>query len=137
MVMQKRANYSFGKELKVEFNNSKRIELINTMIIELPVLRARIGASQADISERIGVSRQTYNAIENGKKKMSWTVFLALFAVFSSDERTLKMLDSIDIFKEGVAKELYKLANISIAREYGLGNMPYFLKLDSGKLISN
>ena len=95
MVMQKRANYSFGKELKVEFNNSKRIELINTMIIELPVLRARIG-----------VSRQTYNAIENGKKKMSWTVFLALFAVFSSDERTLKMLDSIDIFKEGVAKEL-------------------------------
>lgn len=69
MVMQKRANYSFGKELKVEFNNSKRIELINTMIIELPVLRARIGASQADISERIGVSRQTYNAIENGKKK--------------------------------------------------------------------
>ena len=81
----------------MEFNNSKRIELINTMIIELPVLRARIGASQADISERIGVSRQTYNAIENGKKKM---------AVFSSDERTLKMLDSIDIFKEGVAKEL-------------------------------
>ena len=106
MVMLKRANYSFGKELKVEFNNSKRIELINTMIIELPVLRARIGASQADISERIGVSRQTYNAIENSKKKMSWTVFLALFAVFSSDERTLKMLDSIEIFKEGVAKEL-------------------------------
>ena len=35
---------------------------------------------------------------------MSWTVFLALFAVFSSDERTLKMLDSIEIFKEGVAK---------------------------------
>ena len=90
----------------MEFNNSKRIELINTMIIELPVLRARIGASQADISERIGVSRQTYNAIENSKKKMSWTVFLALFGVFSSDERTLKMLDSIDIFKEGVAKEL-------------------------------
>ena len=105
-VSQTPTNYSFGKELKVEFNNSKRIELINTMIIELPVLRARIGASQADISERIGVSRQTYNAIENGKKKMSWTVFLALFAVFSSDERTLKMLDSIDIFKEGVAKEL-------------------------------
>ena len=38
--------------------------------------------------------------------------------------------------EEGHYKELYKLANISIAREYGLGNMPYFLKLDSGKLIS-
>ena len=80
--------------------------VINTMVTELPVLRARIGASQADISEKIGISRQTYNAIENGKKKLNWTVFLALFAVFSSDERTLKMLDSMEVFQEGVAKEL-------------------------------
>lgn len=90
----------------MEFNNSKRMELINTMVTELPVLRARIGASQADISEKIGISRQTYNAIENGKKKLNWTVFLALFEVFSSDERTLKMLDSMEVFQEGVAKEM-------------------------------
>lgn len=90
----------------MEFNNSKRMELINTMVTELPVLRARIGASQADISEKIGISRQTYNAIENGKKKLNWTVFLTLFAVFSSDERTLKMLDSMEVFQEGVAKEM-------------------------------
>ena len=90
----------------MEFNNSKRMELINTMVTELPVLRARIGASQADISEKIGISRQTDNAIENGKKKLNWTVFLALFAVFSSDERTLKMLDSMEVFQEGVAKEM-------------------------------
>lgn len=90
----------------MEFNNSKRMELINTMVTELPVLRARIGASQADISEKIGISRQTYNAIENGKKKLNWTVFLALFTVFSSDERTLKMLDSMEVFQEGVAKEM-------------------------------
>lgn len=90
----------------MEFNNSKRMELINTMVTELPVLRARIGASQADISEKIGISRQTYNAIENGKKKLNWTVFLALFAVFNSDERTLKMLDSMEVFQEGVAKEM-------------------------------
>ena len=77
----------------MEFNNSKRMELINTMVTELPVLRARIGASQADISEKIGISRQTYNAIENGKKKLNWTVFLALFAVFSSDVRSLKWLE--------------------------------------------
>ena len=43
---------------------------------------------------------------ENGKKKLNWTVFLALFAVFSSDERTLKMLDSMEVFQEGVAKEM-------------------------------
>ena len=54
----------------MELLSSKRRELIDALIIELPVLRARIGASQADISERIGISRQTYNAIENGKKSM-------------------------------------------------------------------
>ena len=73
---------------------------------KIEVLTVKKGLTVSKLAERIGVSRQTYNAIENSKKKMSWTVFLALFAVFSSDERTLKMLDSIDIFKEGVAKEL-------------------------------
>ena len=89
----------------MELLSSKRRELIDALIIELPVLRARIGASQADISERIGISRQTYNAIENGKKSMSWTVFLELYAVFSNDERTLQMLNSIDIFRENSSKE--------------------------------
>ena len=89
----------------MELLSSKRRELIDALIIELPVLRARIGASQADISERIGISRQTYNAIENGKKSMRWTVFLALYAVFSNDERTLQMLNSIDIFRENSSKE--------------------------------
>ena len=65
------------------------------------------GYQQYEVADGIGISRQTYNAIENGKKKLNWTVFLALFAVFSSDERTLKMLDSMEVFQEGVAKEMW------------------------------
>lgn len=38
--------------------------------------------------------------------------------------------------EKGHYKELYKLKNMDIARRYGLGNMPYFLKLDTGKYIS-
>lgn len=38
--------------------------------------------------------------------------------------------------EEGHYHELYKLQNIEVARRYGLGNMPYFLKLDNGKIIS-
>ena len=34
----------------MELLSSKRRELIDALIFELPVLRARIGASQADIS---------------------------------------------------------------------------------------
>lgn len=42
---------------------------------------------------------------ENGKKKLNWTVFLALFAVFSSDERTLKMLDSMEVFQRALQRK--------------------------------
>ena len=36
----------------------------------------------------------------------------------------------------GHYEELYKLKNFEIARNYGLENMPYFLKLDDGQFIS-
>lgn len=38
--------------------------------------------------------------------------------------------------QKGYYKELYKLKTMDIARRYGLGNMPYFLKLNSGKYVS-
>lgn len=36
----------------------------------------------------------------------------------------------------GHYQELYKLKTMDVARKYGLGNMPYFLKLPNGKYIS-
>ena len=70
--------------------------LIAKLIYDLPVLRARLGISQAVIAREIGVSRQTYNIIENGKKEMSWTVFMALIAIFNSNEETRKMIEPLD-----------------------------------------
>lgn len=37
--------------------------LIDILTEELPVLRAKIGLSQKDLSEIIGISRQTYSSI--------------------------------------------------------------------------
>lgn len=44
-------------------------DLTQKLTHELPVLRARLGISQADISKKIGISRQTYNSIEIKKEK--------------------------------------------------------------------
>jgi putative transcriptional regulator len=48
----------------------------------LRVLRAEKGWSQADLAERLGVSRQAVNAIETGKHNPSLTLAFALADTF-------------------------------------------------------
>lgn len=79
-----------------------RKELIQKLTHELPVLRARLSASQADIAERIGISRQTYNSIETKKREMNWTTFVALVAVFQNNQETKRMLSAVDGFEREI-----------------------------------
>jgi len=53
------------------------------MTNRLRVLRAERGWSQADLAERLGVSRQTVNAIETGKYDPSLPLAFRLAAVFA------------------------------------------------------
>lgn len=63
-------------------------QIIEIMRDWLPVLRSSVNVIQADLCAAIGISRQTYSAIEIGKKEMSWTVFLALFMYFIANSRS-------------------------------------------------
>jgi putative transcriptional regulator len=55
----------------------------------LLVLRAERGWSQADLAQRVGVSRQTINAIENGRYDPSLPLAFVLGRVF---ERTIEAI---------------------------------------------
>lgn len=48
----------------------------------LRALRAELGWSQADLAKRLGVSRQTVNAIETGRYDPSLPLAFAIGAVF-------------------------------------------------------
>ena len=48
----------------------------------LRVLRAEKGWSQADLAEKLGVSRQAVNAVETGKHDPSLTLAFALAETF-------------------------------------------------------
>lgn len=78
------------------------------LVEELPTLRAKIGLSQSEVGEIIGVSRQTYSAIETKKKKMTWNLYLALILLFSINEKTEKMLEASGAFSE----ELQNILNV-------------------------
>ncbi len=76
-----------------------RNHLMEMLVYELPVLRARLGISQAELAKRVGISRQTYNNIETGKKKLNWLTFNALIEVFKTNDETSSMLERIDGFE--------------------------------------
>lgn len=83
--------------LLTEQEQAHKIELLTE---ELPIFRARLRVSQADIARGIGISRQTYSLIETRKQKMTWVTFMAFIAYFSSDPRTRKSLVELGLIQK-------------------------------------
>lgn len=81
----------------MKLTNKDKDILINKLIDNLPVLRAKLRVSQKEVSTIIGISRQTYSAIETRKRKMSWNTFLSLMFYFIVNEETAKMMDTMGI----------------------------------------
>ncbi len=90
-------------------NKDERTEVIQIMTGALPVLRASIGISQGEIADFIGVSRQTYCALEQGKRVMSWNTFLSLFLFFISNNDTNNLMKT----KKGFIAQVYKMMQYS------------------------
>lgn len=76
----------------------KKSELIEELKSVLPILRAAISISQGELAEYIGVSRQTYCALEQGKRDISWNTFLSLFLFFTTNEKTKALLNTREGF---------------------------------------
>lgn len=91
----------------IEIQEMDKKQMINTLTEELPVLRAKAGLSQDELSDIIGVSRQTYSSIETKKREMSWNVYLSLILVFENNEKTKDLLETLGAFPD----ELKNLLN--------------------------
>lgn len=65
---------------------------------QLPVLRARAGLSQGELSRMVGISRQTYSAAENGTRPLSWEACLALLCFFDCNRDTHAMLHDLGAY---------------------------------------
>jgi DNA-binding XRE family transcriptional regulator len=88
-------------------------KLIGLLTEELPVLRAKVGLSQEDLSNIIGISRQTYSTIETGKRKMSWSTFLSIILVFAFNEKTSTILEA----SGALSPELKEVLNVDRRKE--------------------
>lgn len=82
------------------WGNVNKEKLICILTEELPSLRAKIGVTQEELSNIIGISRPTYSAIETRKRKMSWNVYLSLLMFFTQNEKTESIIETIGAFPD-------------------------------------
>lgn len=78
--------------------NLDRKKYTEAMARNLPTLRAKLGLSQTQLADCIGVTRQTISSIENQSRELSWTNFLSLLFLFSQNPETMKLLPVLDIY---------------------------------------
>lgn len=81
-------------------------KLIDILTEELPMLRAKLGISQDEISSIIGVSRQTYSSIETKKRRMSWSTYMSLILLFGYNDKTTNIVEAIGAFPVSLRKTL-------------------------------
>lgn len=78
-------------------NQIEKTKLIDNMTDNLPMLRTRLGMTQEELAETIGVSRSTVLSIENKKRDMTWNTFLSLMYLFTNNQVTDKLLTVLEI----------------------------------------
>lgn len=117
--------------LNWSLSDVEKRRLIAGLAPELATLRTKADISQEALAELIGVSRQTYGAIERGTREMSWGTFLSLVLFYDCNQKTSQMLRSI----KTIPQEIYRIFNGGI--ELGVTNIRSFLGKDSDQIITH
>lgn len=102
-----------GKEFPIEINRQHYVQL---MVENLPTLRARLGLNQAELANIMGVTRQTLSAVESGTRELTWGNFISLLYVFTQNEETIPLLETLGIYTPELAS-LFRVTNISRLKE--------------------
>ena len=89
--------------------------LADKMITELPVLRARLGLSQEELGEKIGLSRQMVVAMETRNRPMTWNTYLSLILLFLHNPSTAELLRVFGVYTD----ELREFLDVDTAGRSG------------------
>lgn len=83
-----------------------REKVTTNMADNLAMLRTKLGLTQVQLANLIGVSRHTIMQVENKKAKLSWNTFLSLLLIFIKNPETDKLLNILDVYTEELNNEL-------------------------------
>ncbi len=71
---------------------------IEVLTENLLPLRTKADITQEELSSMIGISRQTYYALETRRRPMSWSTYLSLILFFDTNIETHSMLRDINAY---------------------------------------
>lgn len=90
---------------KWNLSENDKSELIKALTNELVVLRAKVVISQGELANLIGVSRQTYGAIERGTRIMTWNTYLSIILFYDYNEKTHDFIRQINAFPDKLVEK--------------------------------
>lgn len=82
------------------------------------MLRAKLGVSQTELAEMIGVTRQTISAAESGSRELSWSNFVSLLYIFTQNEQTVPLLMALEIYTKELAS-LFRITDLNRLKKSG------------------
>lgn len=88
------------KESKWLLTDEEKDGFIASLTPNLIVLRTKAEISQEELANLIGVSRQTYSAIERKVRRMAWSTYLSLVLFYDHNQKTHKMIRQLSIFPQ-------------------------------------
>ena len=82
------------------------------MAENLPVLRAKLGISQSELADMIGVTRQTLSSAECGSRELAWNNFISLLYIFTQNDSTQPLLTALGIYTPELAS-VFRLTDLN------------------------
>lgn len=78
--------------------DAEKDSFIATLTPHLAILRTQAGISQEELANLIGVSRQTYSAVEREIRNMSWNTYLSLILFYDHNQKTHQLMRRLALF---------------------------------------
>jgi len=88
-------------------SSEAKIKLVVKMANNLPALRAKMGISQSELADMVGIGRQTLLSIENNKGQLRWDTFLALVLIFSKDQDASELIELLGLHLSDIEVKIH------------------------------